>query len=69
MKLRNIPIISGIIISISGIIFHLQGNAVIGPESSFMYSNPEWIIHGIEIVIIGIIICGISIGINTIKKN
>ena len=69
MKLRNIPIISGIIISISGIIFHLQGNAVIGPESSFMYSNPEWVRYGIEMVIIGVIICGISIGINTIKKN
>jgi hypothetical protein len=69
MKLRNILIISGIIISILGIIFHLQGNAVIGPESSFMYSNPEWVSHGIQIVIIGAIICGISIGISIIKKN
>ena len=69
MKLRNILIISGIIISILGIIFHLQGNAIIGPESSFMYSNPEWVSHGIQIVIIGVIICGISIGINIIKKK
>ena len=39
-----------------GIIFHFQGQAVIGPESSFMYSNPDWINYGFQIVIVGIII-------------
>lgn len=52
---------------IAGIIFHLQGQGVVGPESSFMYSNPEWMTYGLEIVIIGIVILGIGIGL-TISK-
>jgi len=41
-----------------GLIFHLQGQSIVGPESSFMYSNPDWITYGIEISIIGIVIVG-----------
>ena len=43
----------GIITLIFGLIFHLQGQSVIGPESSFMYANPNWITYGIEIMICG----------------
>ena len=51
------PIIGlGIVVILSGIVFYLQGQSVVGPESSFMYSNPEWITNGQWIVIIGIII-------------
>ena len=51
------PIIGlGIIVIISGIVFYLQGQSVVGPESSFMYSNPEWITNGQWITITGIII-------------
>lgn len=57
----------GIVMLIFGIIFHLQGQSVIGPETSFMYSNPEWITYGMQIAIIGIIIIGI--GIIIIKKS
>ena len=46
----------GIVIILSGIVFYLQGQSVVGPESSFMYSNPEWITNGQWIAIIGIII-------------
>ena len=49
-------VIIGTIILIFGIIFHLQGQSVIGPESSFMYSNPDWVTYGIQIAIVGIII-------------
>lgn len=56
----------GIIILISGIIFHLQGQSIIGPETSFMHSNPEWITYGIQIAITGIII--MATGIIIIKK-
>ena len=59
----------GTIIVIFGLIFHLQGQSVIGPESSFMYSNPEWITYGIQIVIVGIIIVAAGIGISVIKRN
>ncbi len=62
-------VIIGAIILIFGLIFHLQGQSVIGPESSFMYSNPEWIIYGIQIVIVGIIIVAAGIGISVIKRN
>jgi len=51
----------GTIIFILGIIFHLQGQSVVGPESSFMYANPEWISYGIQIAISGIIISGVGI--------
>lgn len=50
-----------------GIIFHLQGQSVVGPESSFMYANPEWVSYGIQIAISGIIISGVGISIK-IKK-
>ncbi len=62
-------VIIGAIILILGLIFHLQGQSVIGPESSFMYSNPEWITYGIQIVIVGIIIVAAGIGISIIKRN
>jgi uncharacterized membrane protein len=49
------PIIAvGIIVVVLGIVFHLQGQAVVGPHTSFMYSNPEWITYGIEIIIVGV---------------
>ncbi len=63
------PGIIGIIILSFGIIFHLQGQSVVGPESSFMYSNPDWITYGIQIAITGIIIIGIGIGMKLIKRN
>ncbi|MCH7876961.1 MAG: hypothetical protein QQN43_06510 [Nitrosopumilus sp.] len=62
-------VIIGTIILIFGLIFNLQGQSVIGPESSFMYSNPEWITYGIQIVILGIIIVAAGIGISVIKRN
>ena len=62
-------IVGGIIIAIVGFIFHLQGQSVVGPESSFMYSNPEWITYGTQIVILGIIIMAVGVGVNLIKKS
>ena len=61
-------IIIGTIVLILGIIFHLQGHSVVGPQSSFMYSNPEWITYGMQIAIVG---TGILIGggiIATVRK-
>ncbi len=62
-------VISGVIILIFGLILHLQGQSVIGPESSFMYSNPNWITYGIQIAIVGIIIIAVGTGIKIIKRN
>ncbi len=58
------PIIAAGIISIFfGFIFHLQGHSLVGPETSFMYSNEDWVTYGLEIVIVGssILIFGIII--------
>ena len=60
-------IISGIIVMIFGIMFQFQGQGVIGPESSFMYENPNWINNGIYIGMIGVII--ILIGYFVEKKT
>ncbi len=69
MKGAKPLVVIGAIIVILGLLFHLQGQSVIGPESSFMYSNPEWITYGIQIVIVGIIIVSAGIGISVIKRN
>ena len=68
MKPSRPIIIAGIIVLIFGIIFHYQGQGVVGPESSFMYANPDWISYGQQIAIIGIIILGIGIGLMVSKK-
>ena len=69
MKSKKAVIITGIGIIIMGVIFHLQGQSIVGPESSFMYSNPQWVTYGIQIVIAGGIILVIGIGLNFIKRN
>ena len=58
----------GIISFIFGLIFDLQGQSIVGPESSFMYANPDWITYGIQIMIGGIIIIGIGIVLRILKK-
>jgi len=69
MKIGFTISIIGIIILILGIIFYLQGLSIVGPESSFMYSNPKWITYGLEIIIAGVIIIGVGSGIKIIKKS
>ena len=54
----------GIATIISGIIFYLQGNSIVGPTTSFMYSNPQWIVNGERIVVGGITILAIGVGIS-----
>lgn len=56
MKFAKLLVGIGITVIILGMTFYLQGQSVVGPESSFMYSNPEWITNGQWIMFIGIII-------------
>jgi len=69
MKISSPIIIIGLIVIIAGIIFHLQGQAIVGPESSFMYSNPDWITYGQQITIVGIIGTGLGIALKISKKG
>ena len=63
------PIIGiGMISFIFGLIFDLQGQSIVGPESSFMYANPDWITYGIQIMVGGIIMIGIGIVLKILKK-
>jgi len=61
MKGGKTLIIIGIIIGFFGGIFHLQGQSIVGPESSFMYSNPDWITYGIQMIIAGIVVFGVGV--------
>ncbi len=69
MRVGKSVIIVGVIVLIFGIIFHFQGQGVVGPESSFMYSNPEWITYGQQIAIVGLIILGTGIGLLVSKRG
>ena len=68
MEKGKIIVTIGFIPVTFGFIFHLQGQSIIGPESSFMYSNPDWITYGIQISIIGIIILGAGLVVVKRKK-
>ena len=68
MKKIYAVIVIGIITFIFGVIFDLQGQSIVGPESSFMYANPDWITYGIEIMIIGAIVIGMGITWKVLKK-
>jgi len=69
MKISSPTIIIGLIVIIAGIIFNLQGHSIVGPESSFMYSNPDWITYGQQIAIGGILITGFAIALKISKKG
>jgi len=69
MKGKKAVIVTGIGIMIMGVIFHLQGQSMVGPESSFMYSNPQWVTYGIQIVVVGGIILAIGTSLSFIKRN
>jgi len=58
----------GVIVFIFGLIFDLQGQSIVGPESSFMYANPDWVTYGIQIMIGGIIMIGIGSVLKILKK-
>ncbi|MGH9909605.1 MAG: hypothetical protein ACRD32_03105 [Nitrososphaerales archaeon] len=62
-------IIAGSIIIAFGILFIAQSQSLVGPESSFMYRNPEWAVNGSIIVAVGaaIIIGGIATSIKRKK--
>jgi hypothetical protein len=69
MKVAKAVIIAGVVIMIMGVIFHFQGQSMIGPQSSFMYSNPEWVTYGIQIAVLGGIVLAVGISFSLIKRD
>lgn len=61
MRLGRPLIIVGLILIFFGVIFQFQGRGQIGPESSFMYYNKDWISYGIMIIISGIMVSGFGV--------
>jgi hypothetical protein len=55
MLQRKLAIMTGTIIMIFGMLFYFQGLAIVGPKSSFMYSNPQWVTYGVLIFSFGVI--------------
>lgn len=47
-------VLAGVIIAIFGTVFYLQGRGDVGPQSSFMYANPQWIDYGLYIALAGL---------------
>jgi len=54
----------GIVTIVFGMLFYLQGNSIVGPTSSFMYSNPKWIVNGQWIAVSGVLILAAGLGIS-----
>jgi hypothetical protein len=69
MKLGTPIVIFGLVILVFGMVFHFQGQGIVGPEESFMYTNPDWITYGIQITILGVLIICAGIGINVYKAK
>ncbi|MFY3740983.1 MAG: hypothetical protein HMLIMOIP_001430 [Candidatus Nitrosomirales archaeon] len=68
MNFSRIMIIVGSIIVAFGIIFIAQSQSVVGPESSFMYRNPEWAVNGIMIAAVGVVVIAIGISVAVKRK-
>ena len=45
----------GVLLMLAGFVFILQGMGIVGPQSSFMFSNPTWIYQGGAVMLIGIL--------------
>ncbi|MDR3781925.1 MAG: hypothetical protein P4K92_01245 [Candidatus Nitrosotalea sp.] len=65
MRIGVVMMIAGTAILIMGIIFYLQGHSIVGPTSSFMYSNPKWIVNGQWIAVSGLLILAAGLGISS----
>ncbi len=59
--LRGALLFVGSLIALSGIVFTLQGLSIVGPPTSFMYSNPVWVVYGPAIAVMGMVILGVSV--------
>ena len=69
MNFSKIMVIAGSIIVAFGILFIAQSQSVVGPESSFMYRNPEWAVNGSIIAVIGAVLIAGGITIAFKRKN
>ena len=68
-NLGKVLVIIGIIAGIAGLAFTAQSKSIVGPESSFMYNNPQWTINGYLIFGLGLAIILSGVVIWIFKKS
>jgi Ca2+/Na+ antiporter len=66
--LVRILTVVGCRLMIAGIVFVAQRNSVVGPQSSLMYSNPQWTVNGFAVSIIGLVVLTFGVLIRFIKN-
>jgi len=54
--LRFYLIVPGILLSLAGAVFTLQGLGIVGPPSSFMFKSTTWIYDGLALFFIGLLL-------------
>ena len=52
--IAKILLIVGALFTIAGLIFAAQSKSLVGPQSSFMYGNPDWTANGFVILGVGL---------------
>jgi hypothetical protein len=52
----TIILISGMIVVAFGLLFTAQSKSEIGPQSSFMYNNPQWTVNGLAVAAFGSVV-------------
>jgi len=59
----KILLVIGALSTVAGLIFVAQSKSLVGPQSSFMYSNTEWTANGFVILGVGlaVLFSGIAI--------
>ncbi len=55
VKIAHILVVGGGFVVLFGSVFHLQGLSIVGPEASFMYSNPNWVTYGFQMIVLGVV--------------
>lgn len=61
MRIAKIIIGLGMAMMTFGTLFQFQGRGIVGPESSFMYYNKDWIDYGIILIVVGVMIVGVGV--------
>lgn len=57
-------VVLGVLVILMGFIFELQGLGTLGPTSSVMYNNVDWVYGGGAVVVVGILILGAGLYLN-----